>query len=118
VTPRFLADENFKTAIVVGLRRMVPGVDIVRVQDVGLRTTDDPVILEWAARDGRILLTHDIRTIPNFANRRVSSGLPMPGVFVAHVAVPVGVVVGDLTVIASASDAAEWTNQVAYLPLR
>ena len=36
-----------------------PTLDIVRVQDVGLRTASDPDILAWAASEGRILLTHD-----------------------------------------------------------
>jgi predicted nuclease of predicted toxin-antitoxin system len=71
VTIRLLADENFKTAIVAGLRRVAEGVDLVRVQDVGLRKADDPTILAWAATEGRILLTHDIRTIPDHANSRI-----------------------------------------------
>ncbi|WOQ17354.1 DUF5615 family PIN-like protein [Raineyella sp. W15-4] len=49
---RFLADEDFNRAIVNGLLRLAPETDIVRVQDVGLRTLDDPTILAWAAREG------------------------------------------------------------------
>lgn len=47
--PRFLADENIDQDLVFGLRRRVDDADIVRVQDVGLRTVDDPQILQWAA---------------------------------------------------------------------
>jgi hypothetical protein len=39
---RFAADENFNADIVRGLRRRLPEVDIVRVQDVGLSGADDP----------------------------------------------------------------------------
>ena len=77
---RFLADENFHGKIVTGLRRLMPSIDLVRVQDAGLSGSEDPVILEWAAREGRILLTHDIETIPGFAVARVGAGRPMPGV--------------------------------------
>jgi hypothetical protein len=42
VSPRFLADENIDADLVLGLQRRVEGIDIVRVQDVGLRTMDDP----------------------------------------------------------------------------
>jgi len=44
-----IADENFNNDIVRGLLRQNPNLDIVRVQDVGLRGEEDPVILEWAA---------------------------------------------------------------------
>ena len=47
---RFLADENLNNDIVRGLLRRKTDLDIVRVQDVGLSGTDDPTVLEWAAR--------------------------------------------------------------------
>lgn len=45
----------------------LPSLDVVRVQDVGLIETDDPIILEWAAKDRRILLTHDASTVTMYA---------------------------------------------------
>lgn len=39
---RFLADENFDHKTFAGLTRRDPHVDIVAVQDVGLRQADDP----------------------------------------------------------------------------
>jgi uncharacterized protein DUF5615 len=48
-----VADENFNNDIVRGLLRKKPDLDIVRVQEVGLRGADDPSILEWAAKEGR-----------------------------------------------------------------
>ncbi len=56
---RFLADENFNNAILRGLLRRKPDIDIVRVQDVGLSGASDPEILAWAAREDRLVLTHD-----------------------------------------------------------
>ena len=46
-----VSDENFNNDIVRGLLRRNPNLDIVRVQDVGLRGADDPDILEWAANE-------------------------------------------------------------------
>jgi hypothetical protein len=46
MTVRLLADENFNGAIVRGLLRRNPEVDVVRVQDVGLTGSDDPTVLE------------------------------------------------------------------------
>ena len=50
---RFLTDEDIKSAILEGVRRRLPNLDIVRVQDVGLRTFRDPRILEFATNEGR-----------------------------------------------------------------
>jgi len=51
---RFAVDENFNLHIVSGVLRRLPGIDIARVQDAGLEGSDDPTILEWAAREGRV----------------------------------------------------------------
>lgn len=118
MTPRFLADEHIDPVLVLGLRRRVVDVDIVRVQDVGLRTADDPTILEWAAAEGRILVTRDIKTIPTFAFERVSARKPMPGVFVLRSTVAMSSAIEELSFIAGASDANEWVDRVIYLPLR
>ena len=69
---KLVSDENFDGDILRGLYRRRPDLDVVRVQDVGLNATSDPDILEWAAVEGRILLTHDRDTMPYFAYQRVS----------------------------------------------
>lgn len=59
MTIKFLADENFDHKTLVGLKRREPDLDIVAVQEVGLREADDPQVLEWAAAEERIVVTHD-----------------------------------------------------------
>ena len=116
---RFLADENFHIDIVRGVRREQPDVDIVRVQDVGLLQAEDPIILAWAAKEGRIVLTHDVNTMIGFAYERVAAGLSMPGLFIVkEVIASFGEVIQSLLLIAECSDAGEWEGQVAYLPLK
>jgi len=112
------ADENFDNRIVRGLWRRVPELDIVRVQDSGLSGTDDPTVLEWAAQEGRILLTHDVSTFTHYAYARVAAGKPMPGVFEVPRAVPIGVAIEDILLLAECSLEGEWEGQVRYLPLR
>jgi predicted nuclease of predicted toxin-antitoxin system len=114
---RFLLDENFNGKIVRGLRLRDPNVDMVRVQDTDLYGASDPEILEWAAQEGRILLTHDIDTMTKFANDRMAQGLPLAGVIFVHDTVPVARVIEDLLTIVVASDASEWENRVDFLPL-
>ena len=77
---KFLADENFDNTIIRGLLRRQPNIDIVRVQDVGLSGKDDPTVLEWAAQEKRILMTHDVATITRYAYERVAASKSMPGV--------------------------------------
>ena len=114
----FLADENFNGNIVRGLLRRRSGFDIVLVQDVGLAGAEDPRVLQWAAAQGRLVLTHDVNTMPRFASDRVEAGLLMPGVVIVPEAMPIGPAIEDLLTLSEASFEREWENQVIYLPLR
>ena len=76
---RFATDENFNNDILRGLQRRQPDLDIVRIQDTQIYQSVDPKVLEWAAQERRILLTHDTRTMPNHAYERVKDGKPLPG---------------------------------------
>ena len=73
---RFGVDENFNNNIIRGLLRRNPALDIIRIQDVGLSGTDDLTALEWAANEGRILLTHDVTTITQIAYERINPIIP------------------------------------------
>lgn len=115
---RLAVDENFDNDIVRGILRRKPDIDIVRIQDAGLRGKDDPSILEWAAQEGRVLFTNDVHTMTDFAYERVRNGLPMPGVFEVSRDVPIGQVIEDMILVAEGSIAGEWEGQVLYLPLR
>jgi len=115
---RLLADENFDNDILRGLLRGNPHLNVVRVQDVRLSGADDPIILEWAANENRILLTHDVTTITNFAYERIRVGKYIPGIFEVNLNVPIKVVIEDVLLLAEGSLEGEWENQVVYLPLR
>ena len=115
---RLLADENFNNAVVRGLLRRRPDLDIVRVQEVGLSGADDPTVLECAARLDRILLTHDVSTMTRFAYERVEAHLPMPGVFQIGRQVPIRVAIEEILLLVECSQEGEWQGQVRYLPLR
>ncbi len=114
----FLSDEDFNRRIARGLRRRLPLLDIVRVQDVGLITRPDTEVLEWAANENRVVLTHDVTTMSKHAFDRVNQELPMPGVIEISQDVPIGEAIEELVLIAECSLENEWQNQVIYLPLR
>lgn len=112
-----LSDENFNGDIVRGLLLRHPNLDLLRVQDVGLREVDDPAILAWAASYGRILLTHDRATMPDFAYNRLVRGEPMAGMFVVNDRTPMRQAIDELSLLADCSEQAEWKSIVLYLPL-
>jgi len=113
----FVADENFNNDIVRGLLRIKPDLDIVRVQDVGLSSTDDPVILEWAANQDRVLLTHDVATITKYAYERIRAGKYMPGVIEVTRKITLGAAIDDILFIAESCKPGELNGQIIYLPL-
>lgn len=114
---RLLSDENFNGEIVRGLLLRRPDLDLHRVQDVGLEAADDPAILEWAAANNRIVLTHDRATMPDFAYARVVRGQPMPGIFVVDDRMSVRQAIDEVLLVEVCSEQAEWVGLVVYLPL-
>lgn len=113
---RFIADENFKAAIVRGLLRYKPELDIVRVQDVNLRGIDDPTLLEWATQENRVLLTHDVNTITKYAYERLANGLALSGVIEVSLAAPIGQAIEDILLLSEFEE--ECQGQIRYVPLR
>ena len=101
---RLLTDENFNGSIFRGLVRRHPAIDLLRVQDVGLSGADDRVVLAWAAREGRVLLTHDQATVPKYAYERIEAGLPMPGVFVGDTDLPIQQGINDILLLVECSE--------------
>ena len=114
---RVLCDENLHGEIIKGLLRTLPDLDLVRVQDCGLRSADDPSVLDSAASRERIVISHDARTLPRFAYDRVSRGLPMPGVFIVDSEMSIGTAISELSFAIQYGLDDEWTGRVIYFPL-
>ena len=115
---RYLSDEDFNGRVVRGLRRREPAVDLIRVQEVGLSGQHDRQVLEWAAREHRLMLTQDATTMTKYAVERLTAGLPMPGIIEVGQELPIGLVIEELLLLAAGSFPGEWDNQILYLPLR
>jgi predicted nuclease of predicted toxin-antitoxin system len=115
---RFVADNDFNERIIRGLLRRRPQLDLVHVRDVGLRTASDPDILAWAAKENRIVLSHDHQSMPDHAYDRVRAGQPMPGVFLTPQQSHFGPVIDDIVLIDELSEPNEWKDRVVRLPLR
>ncbi len=123
---RLALDQNFNQNLFNAVTREYgkyseysePNLDVVRLYDVGLSEASDEAVLEWAAQQERIVLTHDIKTMVPLANARVMKGLRMPGVIAVRgaTATAYGPVVEDLCILLNASAPEEWEGRIARLP--
>lgn len=113
---RFQADADFNHIIVAGLVRRLPELEFSTAHQAGLAGLQDPAVLAIAAREGRILVTHDSHTMPRHFGEFITRSAS-PGLVVVPQGLSVARAVEDLAVIWSASQAEEWTNRIAYLPL-
>src|SRR5579883_2344116 len=114
---RLLIDQDFNQRILRGLKQRVSNIDAVTAFEVGLSAASDEELLRWAAKEGRVIVTHDRRTMPDHATNRILSGEKMSGVIVAPRRLPIIEAINDLEIIAVCSGADEWENWIRFLPL-
>lgn len=115
---RLLADENFNGRILRALRRRIPDLEIVRVQDTPLASAIDPDVLRWSADEQRIVLTHDVATLVGHAIDRIRAGEEMPGVVAVRTTRPIGHVLADLELLILVGRPEELDGQILFLPFR
>lgn len=117
---RFLADQDFREAIVIGLQRRRPEINIRLVKEIGLLHRPDPEILEYAREQGRMLLTHDKRTMPKHLDDLLLTLPPgdhHPGGFLVPQRMATGRAIEELLLIWEASEPEEWQDRFTFLPL-
>jgi hypothetical protein len=114
---RLLIDHDLDQDILRGLIHRVPDLDAVAALEVGLSAASDPELLAWAAAEGRVIVTHDYRTMPDHAGNRMAAGETIAGLIVVSRRLSIREVLNDLEMIVSCSDANEWENIVRHLPL-
>jgi hypothetical protein len=114
---RVLTDNDFNERTIEGVFRIEPTVDLIRVREVGLARTPDPLVLAWAADHGRVLLTHDVQTMVGHAYERVARGLAMPGVVAVRQLAPVGRQIDELALTIIALAPPDIDGQVLFIPM-
>jgi len=114
--PRFQADADFNQKIVLGLRRRERVIDFESAHAAEVIGVPDPDVLHIAADRGRILISHDGKTMPAHFARFIDSR-SSPGLIIVPQDLDIGRAIEDLLFIWAASDAAEWRDKVGFLPL-
>ena len=101
-----------------GLLSHEPAIDVLDVKSAGLRGMADPALLELAAEQGRILITHDRGTMVHYYRERLQAGQPCSGILVIPQRALLGAIIESLLLVWTESQSEEWRNQIVFLPFR
>lgn len=113
---RFQADNDLKFGIVKAIRRREPTIDFMSAQEAGLDGIGDPELLDRAASEGRVLVSHDRRTMIADFRKHLAADKSCPGLLIVSQGALIGDVVEALVHVWALCDPAELRNQVHYLP--
>ncbi|AFZ26386.1 hypothetical protein Cylst_4290 [Cylindrospermum stagnale PCC 7417] len=112
---RFQADADVNQNIVTGVLRREPKIDFKTALAAGLEGLPDREVLGIAATEGRILISHDRRTMPlhfaEYVTNQTSSG-----VLIVTQDIAIQEAIDSLILIWAASSAEEWVNRIAFVP--
>lgn len=112
---RFQADADLRQAIVSGAIRRQPNLDFQSANQAGLEGVKDPEVLAIAARDGRLLVTHDRKTMPaEFGQFMMSQR--SSGVLILSQKLPISEAINVIILVWEASTAEEWVDQIMTFP--
>ncbi|CAN5382456.1 hypothetical protein BH24GEM3_BH24GEM3_21750 [soil metagenome] len=113
---RFQADADLNQILLLAAKRREPAVDFQSATEAALAGLDDKEVLALAASEGRVLVTHDRRTMPRHFAEFIATE-SSAGVLLIPQHLPVAAAVDDLMLIWYATEKEEWINQIRSLPL-
>jgi hypothetical protein len=113
---RFQADADLNQIILHAVIRREPALDFQTAEAAGLVGLRDPAVLALAAREGRVLVTHDQKTMPRHFAAFITTETSL-GALIIPQRLSVAIAAEDLILIWSSMDAEEWRNTIRFLPL-
>jgi len=113
---RFQADADFNQSIVLGTIRREPNIDFQTAVAAGLEGLTDREVLVLAAKEGRILVTHDRKTMPRQFGELITTRTSSGGLIISQKLL-ISSAIEALILIWEASTAEEWINQISSIPL-
>jgi hypothetical protein len=116
VSVRFQADNDLRFAIVKAVRRREPAVDFSSAHESRLEGVDDPELLDRAASEGRVLVSHDLRTLLDHFRSRLMAGKSSPGLLVVSQYALISDVAEALIAIWAVAEPSDLRDQVYHLP--
>ena len=113
---RFQADNDLRFAIVKAVRGREPAVDFASAHEAGLDGLSDPELLDRAATEGRVLISHDRRTMLDHFRAHLAAAKSSPGILIVSQGAHIGLVVEAILYVWALSDPSELRDQAHYLP--
>jgi len=77
----------------------------------------DDQVLALAAEDQRVLVSHDVGTMPAYFRAFRDAGNHSAGVLLIPQSLDIGSAIDELVLIWLVSEAAEWADRLEWLPL-
>lgn len=112
---RLLADADLNGAIVSGVMRRSGDIDFKRAEHVPLEGLPDLAVLAAAAKDRRVLVSHDVSTMPGhffeYVRRHVS-----PGLILLPQSLGIGTAIENILLLSDAFDPRDIENRVCLMP--
>jgi len=119
--PRLLLDENLRSGALcnaIKQEKVVRGIDIVRAGDAdgSPAGADDPSMLAWASAQGRIVVSLDHDTLPNYFAAHLAQGNASPGLIVLHGVLSVKELVEILVLVCITNTGHDYEDRITWLP--
>ena len=122
VTVRLLLDEQLRglpwRALLHRRETTHPDLIVTRVgdpPDLPLGTAD-PGILDWAERNGHVLVSADFRTMPGHFAGRLASGRHSAGLIMVPADGDLPAAIDYLLLVAELTDPHEWVDRIEFAP--
>ena len=112
---RFQADADLHLPIVTGLRRREPAIDFMTAKEARLTGLDDGAVLALSAGSGRMLVSHDVSTMPEAFTRFIQEQVS-PGVILISQELSYREAIAGLLRVWANTEAEDWQNVMSFLP--
>lgn len=91
--------------------------DFRSARDAVLDGVDDIEVLRRCAEEDRIFISHDENTMSAAFHVFLAAGNRSPGLLLVPQDVPIGRAIESLVLVWVATDAEEWVDRIAWLPV-
>ena len=120
---RYLLDENLRGPVWTALERANAFRNDVALEiaclgeqiDLPLGAADDE-ILRWAGQYDFVLVSTDLRTMPQHLAAHLQTGFPCPGVFLVALPSSIPELLETLSYYADDPEESQWRDQIAFIP--
>ncbi|MGO8900217.1 MAG: hypothetical protein ACLQU5_17970 [Isosphaeraceae bacterium] len=119
---RYLIDENlrgpFWTAMVQANSERALPIEIACIGEYGaprLASLDTDILI-WAEQQGYVVVSADVKTMPETLARHLRNGRHLPGIFLIHLPGSIPQLMEALLYYATESEEDEWRDALVHIP--